>query len=104
VRFLRDLTIEEMLNVVFSMRSVRGIININFIIIIILPGGSGTTIRLNTQMTHITQNNTHHAQTEHSTQNYTNNKGQPTNNECNANTLQLQQIQLQLQFNKLTLI
>jgi hypothetical protein len=32
-----------------------------------LPGGSGTTIRLNTQITN-------HTQTKHSTQNYTNNK------------------------------
>jgi hypothetical protein len=39
-----------------------------------LPGGSGTTIRHNTQITHITQN-------------YTNNKGHTTHNEYNANTI-----------------
>jgi hypothetical protein len=39
-----------------------------------LPGGSGTTIR-------------YHAQTKHSTQNYTNNKGHTTHNEYNENTL-----------------
>jgi tRNA(Arg) A34 adenosine deaminase TadA len=56
-----------------------------FIIIIltangVLPGGSGTTIRHNTQITH--QN-----QTKHSTLNYTNNKGHTTHNEYNENTL-----------------
>jgi hypothetical protein len=40
-----------------------------------LPGGSGTTIRHNTQIT------------KHSTQNYTNNKGHTTHNEYNANTI-----------------
>jgi hypothetical protein len=39
-----------------------------------LPGGSGTTIRHNTQITHITQN-------------YRNNKGHTTHTECNANTI-----------------
>jgi hypothetical protein len=46
---------------------------INIIIIIIIltangfsPGGSGTTIRRNTQITHITQNNTPHSnRTQH---------------------------------------
>jgi hypothetical protein len=45
-----------------------------------LPGGSGTTIRQNTQITH-------HAQTKHSIQNYTNNKGHTTHNEYNVNTI-----------------
>jgi hypothetical protein len=30
---------------------------------------------------------THHTQTKHSTQNYTNNKGHTTHNECKANTI-----------------
>jgi hypothetical protein len=51
-----------------------------------LPGGCGTTIRHNTQATHITQIS-HHAQTKHSTQNYTNNKEQTTHNEYNGNTI-----------------
>jgi hypothetical protein len=38
------------------------------------PGGSGTAIRHNTQITHITQN-------------YTNNKGHTTHNEYSANTI-----------------
>jgi hypothetical protein len=42
-----------------------------------LPGGSRTTIRHNTQITHIKQN-THHAQTKQSTQNYTHNKEHTT--------------------------
>jgi hypothetical protein len=46
-----------------------------------LPGGSGTTIRHNAQITYITQNNTPH-----------------------SNKTQLQQIQLQLQLYKLILI
>jgi hypothetical protein len=41
-----------------------------------LPGGSGTTIKHNTQITL-------HTQTEHSTQNYRNNKGHTTHNEYN---------------------
>jgi hypothetical protein len=45
-----------------------------------LPGGSGTTVRHNTQITH-------HTQTKHSTQSYTNNKGHTTHNEHNANTI-----------------
>jgi hypothetical protein len=49
-------------------------------------GCSGTTIRHNTQITHITQNNTPDS-TKHSTQNYTNNKGHATYNEYNANTI-----------------
>jgi hypothetical protein len=47
---------------------------------VFLPGGSGTTIRYNAQITH-------HTQTKHSTQNYTNNKGHTTHNEYNENTL-----------------
>jgi hypothetical protein len=39
-----------------------------------LPSGSDTTI-------------THHAQTKHSTQNYTHNKGHTTHNVYNANTI-----------------
>jgi hypothetical protein len=45
----------------------------------VLLGGSGTT-RHNTKITH-------HAQTKHSTQNYTNNKGHTTHNEYSANTI-----------------
>jgi hypothetical protein len=45
-----------------------------------LLGGSGTTIRHNTQITH-------HAQTKHITQNYTNNEGRTTHNEYNVNTI-----------------
>jgi hypothetical protein len=51
-----------------------------------LPGGSGTTTRHNTQLTHITQNNTTLKQ-KHSTQNYTNNKGHSIHNKYNANTI-----------------
>jgi hypothetical protein len=51
----------------------------------VLPGGSVTTIRHNTQITHITQNNTLHS--KHSTQNYTSNEGHTTQNEYNANTI-----------------
>jgi hypothetical protein len=53
-----------------------------FILIVngVLPGGIGTTIRHNTQITH-------HAQTKHSTQNYKNNKGHTTYNEYNANAI-----------------
>jgi hypothetical protein len=47
---------------------------------------------------------THHAQSKHSTQNYTNNKGHTTHNDYNVIQLQLQQIQLQLQLYKLILI
>jgi hypothetical protein len=57
----------------------------------VLPGGSGTTVRHNTQITHHTQTNT-------------NNKGHTTHNEYDANIITLQQIQLQLQLNKLILI
>jgi hypothetical protein len=39
-----------------------------------LPSGSGTTIRHNTKM-HISHKISHHAQTKHSSQSYTNNKG-----------------------------
>jgi hypothetical protein len=52
----------------------------------VLPGGSGTTIRHNT-LTHTSHKITHHAQTKHSAQNYTNNRGHATHNECNANTI-----------------
>jgi hypothetical protein len=45
-----------------------------------LPGGSGTTIRHNTQITH-------HPKTKHITQNYTNNEGHTTQNEYNTNTI-----------------
>jgi hypothetical protein len=45
-----------------------------------------TTIRHNTQITHITQNNTPHSNKQ-STQNYTNNKGHTTHNEYNENTI-----------------
>jgi hypothetical protein len=45
-----------------------------------LPGGSGTTIRHNTQITH-------HPQTKHITQYYTNNDGHTTRNEYNANSI-----------------
>jgi hypothetical protein len=41
-----------------------------------LPGGTDTTIRHNTQITHITQNNTPHS--KHSTRNYTSSKGHTT--------------------------
>jgi hypothetical protein len=52
----------------------------------VLPGGSGTTIRHNIQITHNTQI-THHPQTKHITQNYTNNEGHTTHDEYNANTI-----------------
>jgi hypothetical protein len=45
-----------------------------------LPGGSGTTIRHNTQI-HISHKLTHHAQTKHNILSYTNNKGHITHNE-----------------------
>jgi hypothetical protein len=45
-----------------------------------LTGGSGTTIRHNTQITH-------HPQTKHITQNYTNNEGHTTHSEYTANTI-----------------
>jgi hypothetical protein len=48
-----------------------------------LPGGSGTTIRHNIQL-HISHEITHHAQTKHSTQSYTNNEGHITHNEYNT--------------------
>jgi cytoskeletal protein RodZ len=51
-----------------------------------LSGGSGTTIRHNTQITHITQNYTPSSK-EHSTQNYTNNKGHIIHSKYNANTI-----------------
>jgi hypothetical protein len=71
---------------------------------VFLPDGSGTTIRHNTQITHITQNHTPHSNrnTAHKTTQtvkdtlYTMNTLQLK--------LQLQQIQLQLQLNKLILI
>jgi hypothetical protein len=45
-----------------------------------IPGGSGTTIRHNTQI-RISHKITHHSQTNHSSQSYTNNKGHSTHNE-----------------------
>jgi hypothetical protein len=45
-----------------------------------LPGGSGTTVRRNT-------NNTHHTQTKHRIQSYTNSKGHTTYNEYSAHTI-----------------
>lgn len=45
-----------------------------------LSGGSGTTIRHDTQITR-------HAQTKYSAQPYTSNKGHTTQNEYNANTI-----------------
>jgi hypothetical protein len=49
------------------------------------PVGSGTTIRHNTQ--HTLHKVTHHAQTNHSTQNYTNNKGHTTHSAYNTNII-----------------
>jgi hypothetical protein len=48
-------------------------------------GGSGTTIRHKTQITHITQNNTSPSN-KNIIQNYTNNEGHIVHNEYNANT------------------
>jgi hypothetical protein len=59
------------------------------LLLFILPGSSGTTIRHNTQITH-------NAQTKHSTRNYTNNKGHTTHNEYNANTITTTNIYLNL--------
>jgi ABC-type transport system involved in multi-copper enzyme maturation permease subunit len=53
----------------------------------ILPGGSGITMRHNTQITHITQNNTPRSNEIQHTQNYTHNKGHTTHHEYNANTI-----------------
>jgi hypothetical protein len=50
----------------------------------VLPGGSGIAIRHNTKI-HISHKITHHAQSEHSTQSYTNNKRHITHNEYNKN-------------------
>jgi hypothetical protein len=47
------------------------------------PVGSGTTIRHNAQI-HISHNISHYAQTKHSTQSYTNNKGHITHKEYNT--------------------
>jgi hypothetical protein len=50
-----------------------------------LPGGSGTTIRHNTQITHITQNNTPRSnKTQHAKRHK---QGHTTHNEYNANTI-----------------
>jgi hypothetical protein len=49
-------------------------------------GGSGTTLRHNTQI-HVSHKITHHAQTKQSTQSYTNNKGHIIHNEYNAEKL-----------------
>jgi hypothetical protein len=54
----------------------------------------------NTGITHVTQNNTPHAN-KHSTQNYTNNKEHTTHNEYNANTTTTIKKQLQLELDKL---
>jgi hypothetical protein len=52
----------------------------------VLPCGNGTTIRHNTKITHITQNNTPHSnKTQHTK--LQNNKGHTTHNEYNANTI-----------------
>jgi hypothetical protein len=45
-----------------------------------LTGGSCTTMRYNIQIIH-------HAQTKHTTQNFTNTEGHTTHNEYNENTL-----------------
>jgi hypothetical protein len=47
-----------------------------------LPGGSGITMRHNTQK-YTSHKITHHAQKKHSTQSYTNNKGHITHNDYN---------------------
>jgi hypothetical protein len=49
---------------------------------------SGTTVRHNTQI-HISHKITHHAQTKHSTQKYTNNKGHITHNAYNTTKVKL---------------
>jgi hypothetical protein len=46
----------------------------------ILPGGSDTTVRHNTQITH-------HAQTKHNTQYYTNKEGHTIHDEYDVNTI-----------------
>jgi hypothetical protein len=51
-----------------------------------LPGGNGTAIR-HTQI-HTSHKITHHAQTEHSTQSYTNNRGHIAHNEYNTKRMQ----------------
>jgi hypothetical protein len=61
----------------------------------VLPGGSGTTIRHNTQITHITQNNTPHSNTAHKT---------AQTIKDTLDTINTMQIQLQLQLYKLILI
>jgi hypothetical protein len=84
--------------------SIKGLDTVIIIIIIIiiiltanrfLPGGSGTTIRHNTQ--HTSHKITHHAQTKYSTKSYTNNKGHTTHKDYNANTITATTIKLQLQ-------
>jgi hypothetical protein len=62
------------------VRKVIIIIIIYFSCKCVLRGGSGTTRRHNTQITH-------HTQTKHCTQNYTNYTGHTTHNEYNANTI-----------------
>jgi hypothetical protein len=49
----------------------------------VLPGGSGTTIRHNTQK-YTTHKTTHHAKTNTAHKSYTNNKGHITHNEYNG--------------------
>jgi hypothetical protein len=51
-----------------------------------LRGGSETTIRHTTQRIHISKI-THRAETKHSTQNYTNNRGHTAHSEYNAKTI-----------------
>jgi hypothetical protein len=54
---------------------------------VVLTGGNNTTIRHNTQIIHISQNNTPNLQTTYTTQKYKNNDGHTTHNEYNANTI-----------------
>jgi hypothetical protein len=53
-----------------------------------LPSGSSTTIRHNTKI-HIVHKISHHTQTKHSTQSYTNNKGHISHDEYNTKKLKL---------------
>jgi hypothetical protein len=53
-----------------------------------LPGGIGSTIRQKTQV-HVSHKITHHAQTKHSIQSYTNNKGHIAHNEYNAKKIKV---------------
>jgi hypothetical protein len=62
------------------MRPVYIIISIMLTANGFLPGGNDATIKHNTQITH-------HAQTNHSTQNYTHNKRRITEHKQNANEI-----------------